>query len=170
MKQIIFRADDRLIHGQVIEGWIKNFNIPSVIIANDAVSADMIQQTIYRSVVPPKTTVDFYTTEGFKSDWENIKNRKGTILVIFASISDLYDSMALITDDVYVNIGCIASRTHCISVSDTVFLEPDELTKLEELASKWQVHIKKLPWEKDATFCDRQPETADEADPLSKGK
>ncbi|MDR2870427.1 MAG: PTS sugar transporter subunit IIB [Deferribacteraceae bacterium] len=153
MKQIIFRADDRLIHGQVIEGWIKNFNIPSVLIVNDTIASDLIQQTIYQSVVPAKTTVDFYSISRFKDEWSKIKNHKGALLVLFSSIDDLCKStQAVGNEDIYLNIGCIASRTHSIAVSDTVFLEPEELCLLGKLAVRWDIHIKKLPWEKDAAI------------------
>lgn len=153
MKQIIFRADDRFIHGQVIEGWIKNFNILSVIIVNDSIASDIIQQTIYQSVVPAKTHVDFYSVARFKEEWAKIKNHKGKLLAIFSSIDDLWQSMqAVSNEDIYLNIGCIASRTHSIAVSDTVFLEPEEICQLGELSERWDIHIKKLPWEKDAAF------------------
>ena len=156
MNQIIFRADDRLIHGQVVEGWIKNFHIPTVIIANDAVASDLIQQMIYQSVVPAKTQVYFYSVDRLIADWQQIQALPAPLLVIFSSINDLYRSEALLTSDIYINIGCIASRTHCIEVSDTVFLEPEEMDKLGKLFAKWDVHIKKLPWEKDAFFCENE--------------
>ncbi len=153
MKQIIFRVDDRLIHGQVVEGWIKNFRILAVIIVNDRISASPMQQMIYQSVVPPRTEVTFYTIDKFVKEWEKFGKQKDSILVLFENIHDLIKCESALTRDVYINIGCVASRSHSIEISDTVFLEQEELDQLTILASKWQIHIKKLPWEKDAAFC-----------------
>lgn len=156
MKQIIFRVDDRLIHGQVIEGWIKNFKIADVIIVSDRISVDPMQQMIYQSVVPPKTTVSFTSLEDFINNWPKIMKRKGALLVLFSNIKDLAACEEILSEDVYINIGCIASGTRCIEISDTVFLEQDEMDCLTHIASLWKVHIKKLPWEKDISFCEAE--------------
>jgi mannose/fructose/N-acetylgalactosamine-specific phosphotransferase system component IIB len=154
MKNIIFRVDDRLIHGQVIEGWIKNFNIPKVYIANNYVREDILQQTIFQSAIPPKTDLFFFSLNEFISRWRNEVRGKMS-LVLFESVDDLMMCESLIDSDTYVNIGCVASRAHSISLSDTVFLEPSEVEYLALLAAKWDIHIKKLPWENEAGILGR---------------
>jgi mannose/fructose/N-acetylgalactosamine-specific phosphotransferase system component IIB len=157
MKMIIFRVDDRLIHGQVIEGWIKNFHIPQVLIANNRVRGNAMQQMILQSVVPPKTAVNFLSLDELKSDWDSFSKRK-QMLVLFESIFDLMLCDSLINNNTYVNIGCVASREHSISVTDTVFLEPDEIQYLQDLANRWDVHVKKLPWDRDADISGKLPQ------------
>jgi mannose/fructose/N-acetylgalactosamine-specific phosphotransferase system component IIB len=157
MKRMIFRVDDRLIHGQVVEGWIKNFRIPKVIIADNHVAADEFQQIVYKSVVPAGTTVSFFTLDGFIADWPVISGTKEPLIVLFENIKDLLYCSSLLSDDIYINIGCIASRCHCIPVSDTVFLDPGELEALKTLAFRFVLHIKKLPWEKDSILCEERP-------------
>ena len=155
MKRTIFRVDDRLIHGQVVEGWIKNFAIPRVIIADDAIACDSFRQMIYQSVVPTGTTVSFCSLDELINNWQEIEREKSDLIVLFQNISDLLRCDALLSNDIYINIGCIASRLHCIPVSDTVFLEPDELEALQALSERFPLHIKKLPWEKDGPLFDR---------------
>ena len=152
MKRTIFRVDDRLIHGQVVEGWIKNFCIPRVIIADDGIAQDSFRQMIYQSVVPAGTTVSFCSLDELINIWSEIDSEKSDLIVLFQKISDLLHCDALLNDNIYINIGCIASRFHSIAVSDTVFLEPDELEALQTLSARFPLHIKKLPWEKDAVF------------------
>jgi mannose/fructose/N-acetylgalactosamine-specific phosphotransferase system component IIB len=149
MKMIIFRVDDRLIHGQVVEGWIKNFHIPQVLIANNRVRDNDMQQMILQSAVPPRTAVTFFSLDELKTAWEGFSKRQPT-LVLFESIFDLMLCDDLINNNTYINIGCVASREHSISLSDTVFLEPEEIKYLLDLATRWDVHVKKLPWDRDA--------------------
>lgn len=52
MKKVIFRVDDRLIHGQVIEGWVKYFKIHHIYLVNDRVNDDPLQKMIYASSLP----------------------------------------------------------------------------------------------------------------------
>ncbi len=152
MRQIYFRVDDRLIHGQVVEGWIKNFRIPLVIIANDEIADNAMQQLIYQSVVPPRTEVMFIGLDELKGGWEELQKYKGAALVLFESVSDLIYCEDILNPDIYINIGCVACRTHSIALSDTVFLDCEEMDKLSDLSKRWDIHIKKLPWEKDAVF------------------
>ena len=35
MKRLIYRVDDRFIHGQVLEGWVNYLHIKDIIIVND---------------------------------------------------------------------------------------------------------------------------------------
>ncbi|MDR2883581.1 MAG: PTS sugar transporter subunit IIB [Deferribacteraceae bacterium] len=155
MKKVIFRVDDRLIHGQVIEGWIKNFDITEVIIASDTVVGDAMQQMIYTNVVPPRTKVLFKSVDDFRNSFSITTKRKGYLLVLFNNIKDLLACEGILTDDIYINIGCIASGSRCIEVSDTVFLADEEFRMLTHLTENWKVHIKKLPWERDANLCKR---------------
>ena len=52
MKEPIVRVDDRLVHGQVLAGWVEPLGIRRVIIASDAVAADELERELYRAAVP----------------------------------------------------------------------------------------------------------------------
>lgn len=47
------RVDDRLIHGQVVVGCCGPLSVGRLILAHDAVAADVFQREIYLSSVPP---------------------------------------------------------------------------------------------------------------------
>ena len=49
---LLTRIDNRLIHGQVATTWIRDFNIESAIIVNDAVANDPVQKSIAGLAVP----------------------------------------------------------------------------------------------------------------------
>lgn len=52
------RIDDRLLHGQVLAGWVQPLGIRHVVIANDAVAEDKLQVELYRAVVPVGLKLD----------------------------------------------------------------------------------------------------------------
>jgi mannose/fructose/N-acetylgalactosamine-specific phosphotransferase system component IIB len=145
-KKIIFRVDDRLIHGQVIEGWIKYYKINHTYIVNDKIYGDLLQEIIYSSVLPDYCDLKIFNKDTFKSYFNEIKLHNH-VLVLFESINDLYDLSELITDKTYINIGCVASREHKIEITDTVFLDLEELKLLSDLREKFNIYIKKLPWD-----------------------
>jgi mannose/fructose/N-acetylgalactosamine-specific phosphotransferase system component IIB len=145
-KKIILRVDDRLIHGQVIEGWIKYFKIIHVILVSDPISNNDLQQMIYKSILPGGCKLDVVTNEYFKKFIKKIKTKK-VVLILFESVADLYNYKDNITDEMMLNIGCVASREHKIEISDTVFLDKKEINMLCDLRKDFEIYIKKLPWE-----------------------
>jgi mannose/fructose/N-acetylgalactosamine-specific phosphotransferase system component IIB len=147
MKKIIFRVDDRLIHGQVIEGWLKHFKINHVIIANDKVSQNPLQKMIYASTLPPGTEISILSIADFIKSFRSDRYKKDYVLVLLENVDDLYAIKAMINSETYVNIGCVACREHKIEVSNTVFLNPDEIKKICEIRQDYEVFIHKVAWE-----------------------
>lgn len=48
----LFRIDDRLIHGQVVIGWVNYLNTKSIILCDDSVSENEWEKELYLSAVP----------------------------------------------------------------------------------------------------------------------
>lgn len=55
MKNIVFtRVDDRLIHGQVMTGWIQYTGASTVVVIDDKVAKDMFMASIMKASMPAK--------------------------------------------------------------------------------------------------------------------
>jgi len=147
MKKVIFRVDDRLIHGQVIEGWVKYFKIHHIYLVNDRVNADPLQKMIYSSSLPPGTELTICTKDEFKNSFKGNTNPKEYVLVLVETVDDLYEIRSLLNEQIYINIGCVACREHKIEVSNTVFLNPEEIFKVCRIRDDYEVFIHKVPWE-----------------------
>ncbi len=147
MKRIIYRVDDRFIHGQVIEGWINYYNIPNIILVNDRIATDVCQRLIYESIMPIGKHLTVTSVSEFlhKKPYKDIK--KGCILIIVGSISDMYAIKDLPDNDSYINIGCIATGSRSISVTDTVFIDKIQLDMLKEMSINHDIFVHKLPWD-----------------------
>ena len=55
----LLRIDDRLVHGQVVEGWLKALRINHIVVASDMVEADDTQ----KALVSPSGPVGSSSTE-----------------------------------------------------------------------------------------------------------
>ncbi|MEG0177481.1 PTS system mannose/fructose/N-acetylgalactosamine-transporter subunit IIB [Anaerorhabdus sp.] len=49
---LVTRIDDRLIHGQVVTAWIKDYPINKILIADDELSQNKLMGRIYRAAAP----------------------------------------------------------------------------------------------------------------------
>ncbi len=53
MKAIqLFRIDDRLIHGQVVIGWVTHLHSKEIVLCDDSVSENEWEKELYLSIVP----------------------------------------------------------------------------------------------------------------------
>jgi len=61
MGMVLVRIDDRLIHGQVVENWMKFLKINHVVVVNDFVASDRTQKALFSMAVPEHTKVSILT-------------------------------------------------------------------------------------------------------------
>jgi len=58
MPVVVVRIDDRLIHGQIVQGWLKSININKIVVASDSVADDAMQQMLMSMAVPSGVELD----------------------------------------------------------------------------------------------------------------
>ena len=133
---VLYRIDDRLIHGQVVVGWGQRLGIGFIVLVNDEVRASDWEQELYRMGVPPSIEVVFASVAeaaGRLAEWERDK-RSGIVLT-----GDV-DAMAALVKAMpgrrSVNIGGIHAREGRTERLRYVFLTPDEAAKLRALAAE----------------------------------
>jgi mannose/fructose/sorbose-specific phosphotransferase system IIB component len=84
----LIRIDDRLIHGQVVVGWVKTLQTECLVVVSDAIAANTMQKTLMEMAVPPELKVRFYTIEeAAKVVAEKRENLKS--LLLFSNPADV---------------------------------------------------------------------------------
>src|SRR5206468_12115422 len=63
MSIVLYRVDDRLIHGQVVVGWGQPLEAGFIVLVDDEVRASEWEQDLYRMGVPPHIEVVFASVE-----------------------------------------------------------------------------------------------------------
>lgn len=67
MKKIVLtRIDDRLIHGQVVTAWVKQYPITSILIIDDELTQNAFLQRIYKAAAPMGIEILIQTLDGAK--------------------------------------------------------------------------------------------------------
>ncbi|MEO8479134.1 MAG: PTS sugar transporter subunit IIB [Gemmatimonadota bacterium] len=61
MSVLLYRVDDRLVHGQVVIGWGRPLSAERVILIDDAVAESPWEQDLYRMAAPDGIDVVFAT-------------------------------------------------------------------------------------------------------------
>jgi mannose/fructose/N-acetylgalactosamine-specific phosphotransferase system component IIB len=133
---VLYRIDDRLIHGQVVVGWGQRLGVGFIVLVNDEVRASEWEQELYRMGVPPTLEVIFAGVAEAAArlpEWER-DDRKGIVLT-----GDV-DAMAALCQAMpgprRVNLGGVHAREGRSERLRYVFLSPDEAAKLQALAAQ----------------------------------
>jgi PTS system mannose-specific IIB component/fructoselysine and glucoselysine-specific PTS system IIB component len=133
---VLFRIDDRLIHGQVVVGWGQRLGIGFIVLVDDSVRANVWEQELYRMGVPPEMDVVFATVgeaAEHLAEWER-DPRKGILLT--GDVDTMVALCAALPEVRKVNLGGIHAREGRTERLRYVFLTGDEAARLRDLAGR----------------------------------
>lgn len=134
MTLLLYRIDDRLIHGQVVVGWGQPLDVHFIVLVDDVVAASEWEQELYRMGVPPEMDLYFHTAADAIAAIPKYRAdpRKGILLTgDIATMHRLVDGAGIET----VNVGGIHSRAGRTQRMRYVFLTPDEEQELRSIAA-----------------------------------
>ena len=138
MTLLLYRIDDRLIHGQVVVGWGQPLGLKFIVLVDDTVAGSDWEQELYRMGVPPEMEVFFHSTADAIVALAKYQADKRPGLLLTGDIStmrQLVDGAAIPT----VNVGGIHSKPGRTQKMRYVFLTQDEEQQLRELAARGPV-------------------------------
>ncbi len=133
MSLALVRVDDRLIHGQVVVGWVQALGAKRLVLVDDQVQANAWEQELYRLGVPPGLQVEFKGVAEATSElgaWEAAPEK---IIVLVAGV-DTIARLAAHTDVITrVNVGGLHDGTGRSQRLSYVYLSDKESGQLQHL-------------------------------------
>ncbi|HVO33382.1 MAG TPA: PTS sugar transporter subunit IIB [Elusimicrobiota bacterium] len=132
----LLRLDDRLVHGQVVEGWLKALRLTHMVVASDSVAADETQKALYDLAVPHGIQLECLRIADAATQWKSKAWESEKILMLVASPHDawkLFESGAPIRS---VNVGGLHFREGRVQVLKAISLDDDDVGVLRRLAAQ----------------------------------
>lgn len=129
----IYRVDDRLIHGQVVENWLDAFSINVVVVVNDEIANDVLRQNIMRFAVPENVEVFFLSVDSIKNfRFEVNKN----YLFLFENLNDVLRCVESGFKIDKLNLGGIHfANGRNFTLGRVVFLSREDCLTIKKLIS-----------------------------------
>ena len=134
MAIVLFRVDDRLIHGQVVIGWGRPLGVTRIVLVDDAVSASDWEQDLYRMAVPPDIEVAFVDVAGATAQlagWERDDRRTLVLTGDLGAMAALRAAMPGVVQ--HVNLGGVHHRPGRRERLPYIYLTDEELRALVAL-------------------------------------
>ncbi|MBV71845.1 MAG: hypothetical protein CMH52_10990 [Myxococcales bacterium] len=143
---IFYRIDNRLVHGQIISTWMPHLRIRHFVIANDAVPENSLRMTMFRMAIPTEHDFTALSIKNAAPFLNAHRNSTESMLVLLESISDaeaLFDAGHPFPS---LNIGNIHHASGKDQITNAVFLNHNEQTKLRSLLDRGvSINIQTLP-------------------------
>lgn len=135
MSLLLYRIDDRLIHGQVVVGWGQPLGIRFIVLVDDEVAASEWERELYRMAVPPEVDLHFNTVREAVGALPQYRADPRPGLLVTGTI----DAMRQLVESggvSQVNVGGLHSRAGRVQRLRYVFLTPHEEEALSEIQKR----------------------------------
>ncbi|MEZ4651804.1 MAG: PTS sugar transporter subunit IIB [Candidatus Eisenbacteria bacterium] len=141
---LLFRVDDRLLHGQVTLGWGLRLGPERYLIADDVLAEDPISRRLYEAMTPEGSLTEITSLESLASRTDADAAVRRTILLV----RDLAGAARLLRGGVPgpVNLGGIHDHPGATEVLPFLHLDRDELRlALELIDGGFELEARELP-------------------------
>jgi mannose/fructose/N-acetylgalactosamine-specific phosphotransferase system component IIB len=132
---VLYRIDDRLIHGQVVVGWGQPLDVDFIVLVDDAVAASEWEQELYRMGVPPHMDVHFLSVDQAVSQLRDFRANPRRGILLTGDIPTMHRLAKQDPELTTVNLGGVHHKAGRTQRLRYVFLTTDEEKELRSLAA-----------------------------------
>lgn len=132
----LLRVDDRLIHGQVVEGWVPYLKVDLVIVVSDTAASDEIQTALMKMALPSSVGLLVLPVSEAAAALGSPQIAARSALVLVPGPSE---ALALVEKGVVVdriNVGGLHYTVGKVQLGRALFLDEKDRLALRALAAK----------------------------------
>lgn len=135
MPVVLFRVDDRLIHGQVVESWVPHLSVEEIVVASDEIAGDETRQLLMRFAVPEGVDLKVLRLDEAAA-YVNSGASARRALVLIPGIKEMAALLDRGVKPASVNIGGMHySAGRNMSIGKAIFLSDEDCADLKKLSA-----------------------------------
>jgi len=143
------RIDDRLVHGQVVEGWLPHLRARRVVVVSDAAAADETQRLLMRLSLPDAIGLEVLSVDSAAERIGEWSSQDERLLILTPSP---HEALALVKAGLKVSSVNVGGMHHAVGrmmVGRAIFLADEDRRALKELSgSGVELDARAVPGEK----------------------
>ena len=147
------RIDSRLIHGQIVEGWLRFTTVDEVLIIDDFISEGSFEKKILRFALPADIEMEVLSVREAVARWTDVRSSSKRFFILIQSIDMLDRLYRCIPGDgrekeglPTVNLGLINFTDSKTLLTNAVYVDEHEKEQLRALIdSDVQIYAQALP-------------------------
>lgn len=135
MAVTFIRIDDRLVHGQVVEGWIPFLGIDDVLVVSDAAAQDDMRKTLMRLSLPEEISLSVLSVDAAAPVMAAAAAARTKTLVLAASPLEVEQLLEKGVKMESVNVGGMHYSVGKMQIGRAVFLSETDIASLKKISA-----------------------------------
>lgn len=135
MAVTFIRIDDRLVHGQVVEGWIPFLGIDDVLVVSDAAAQDDMRKTLMRLSLPEEISLSVLSVAAAAPVMAAAAAARTKTLVLAASPLEVEQLLEKGVKMESVNVGGMHYSVGKMQIGRAVFLSEADIASLKKISA-----------------------------------
>jgi mannose/fructose/N-acetylgalactosamine-specific phosphotransferase system component IIB len=146
---VFVRIDDRLIHGQVVEGWVNYLKATCILVADDKVAANALQRSIMEISVPHGLKVFIGTVADISEQVRSAALSAERAILLFSNPFDALRALKAGLPCPALNIGGMHYVPGKRKLLDVLAVDEGDLEALQEIVAMGvKVDVQTVPTER----------------------
>ena len=133
---VLARIDDRLIHGQVVEGWVNYLKATCILVADDGVAANSMQRSIMELAVPQGIQVAIGRVEEICEQARTPALHAERIILLFSNPTDVLRGLKAGLECPELNIGGMHYLPGKSKLMDVLAVDDADRNALKEICGQ----------------------------------
>ena len=132
---ILYRVDDRLVHGQVVEGWVPHLRAEELAVVSDEIAGDEMRRAIMRFATPEGVDLKILTVAEAAAYLPEAEKSDRKVLLLLPGLAEALTLSQRGLKIPALNIGGMhysAGKNH--SIGKAIFLNDEDCSSLKALA------------------------------------
>jgi PTS system mannose-specific IIB component len=131
---VLVRVDSRLVHGQVVEGWVPHTGANSIVVANDELAENAFLRSVMELAGRSTLRISFCRVEEAPAAVAETEKRGEKAILICATTADAHRIRRTGVPFESLNIGNLHFASGRVEVSPSVFFAPEDFDEVEALS------------------------------------
>ncbi|MCG1013402.1 PTS sugar transporter subunit IIB [Tepidanaerobacter sp. GT38] len=145
MNVVLWRVDERLIHGQVMTSWLGYTSATKIVVVDDELYRDDFMKEVMLLAAPGTVDISIFDVNTFIENY-NKSNDQSRTLVLFKEIKHVLELLDNGIDIKEVVIGNIGPKVDRNKITKNVYLSKQELDELQAISKRGcHVYLRMLP-------------------------
>jgi mannose/fructose/N-acetylgalactosamine-specific phosphotransferase system component IIB len=137
MNTVWLRIDDRLVHGQVVAGWLPHLKADRIVIVSDAAAGDETQQDLMRLSLPEALAFEVWSLQQAGPKAASLMREGGRCtLVLVPSPSEALFLLEAGLQVPSVNVGGLHHSVGKVQLGRAIFLAEKDREDLKSIAAR----------------------------------
>ncbi|HEY5997454.1 MAG TPA: PTS sugar transporter subunit IIB [Candidatus Deferrimicrobiaceae bacterium] len=148
MPLALVRVDSRLVHGQVVEGWVPHVKANCLLVVNDDLASNPFLRSVMELAGNPSLRIVFCKLDDVASAVAEVDRRGERTILLCSTPADAAGVLARGVRFTELNIGNLHFGAGRTEITPSVFFAPEDFEAVEALQRQGvQVEVRGTPFE-----------------------